>query len=806
MTYLNRLKFENDADYFDKCLKSFYLPLPESCIDFINLCVWTYDPRRKDSKKIPFFLYERQNEFIFWLWERYKLKENGIVDKCRDVGASWCFVAFSIWMLLFQKGSAIGFYSYKSDAVDKKGEMDSLMEKARFIIDNLPGSIKLALQQSYMLIKNGDSSISGLSGEQPRGGRKSMLFKDESAFYEHPEIIEGALSETSDCIIDISTHAGTDTVFFNKIQSGSTPTFIFDWWQNPIHTQEWYDKKKEKALSEGLMHIFEREINRNPQASVESVVINPSWVISARTHDKKIYGKKILGFDTADDGTDAKAIVFVNGNVVQYISQWIEGDIGDASEKAYKKAIELGADEIHYDSIGIGAGAKIRLKQLIEGQQSKIQLIGWNAGSGVIRPDESDFNDQPNKMLFENAKSQAYWKVREEFIQTYRYINNKDHDPSKIIFIEDMKDNQYFNKFINELSQPQHKLSASGKIIIDKKAGKKSPNLCFVKGTLILTPKGNTPIEELKIGDYVITPFGKRKILNIIKSESVVIENIGLKGTPTHKIFTRTGIKDLIKCSTRDIIKASAYQLLSWRFLWIIIKNLTGKSIGFYKAVNIISQGMVNKKTIENYYMSQYGKKKIIKAYLKAIVFIILMEIPSIIILKILCLWQKINTCNIIQKKRIKIKNITIKILNILKKLDFWQMNREKKYRMKNGLKSGKNHGLIKQFMKKTAVLNVGKKTIKKILKNHNQNIDNQESIIKNVNGARKNLNQKVILLDSVHYHARQQEIIMQEVINISVEHDTCYYANEILVKNCEAYIIARAEKYLEISIWDIPL
>ena len=477
MSYIDRYRFIKDKKFFENRLEYFKYSLSESCIEFINLCVFTYDPRRKDSKKIPLFLYDKQKIFIEWLLKQYQVKENGVVDKCRDVGASWVACAFAVWMLIFQKDTSIAFYSYKADAVDKKGEMDALLEKCRFIIENLPENIKPQITTNYMLIKYGLSSISGLCGEQPRGGRKGMLIKDESAFYEHAEVVEGALSETSDCIIDISTHAGTDTVFFNKVSSGSIPVFTFDWWDNPSHTKEWYNKKKEIAEMQGLVHIFEREINRNPQSSIESVVINASWVQSARSHDLKIEGKKILGFDVADDGSDTKANVIINGNILEFADCWLDGDVEDATERTFNNAIKYKVDEIHYDSIGVGAGAKVKFNQLIQATGSTIKIIGWNAGGAVMRPDESDFNDQPNRVLFENAKSQAFWKVREEFIQTYRFVNNKECDKSKIIYLTSL-DGIYYNKFLNELSQPQHKLSSSGKIMIDKKAGKKSPGLC----------------------------------------------------------------------------------------------------------------------------------------------------------------------------------------------------------------------------------------------------------------------------------------------------------------------------------------
>jgi phage terminase large subunit len=462
----------------DKYIELYHIPCAESCIDFINRFVMTYDPRLKIDKILPLELFPKQEEFIRWLWNLYIGGKSAAVDKCRDVGASWCFIAFSIWLLLFQKDVAVGFYSYKADAVDKRGEMDSLMEKARFILDHLPNEMKNDIIPGFMLIKKENSSISGLSGERPSGGRKSIIFCDESAFYEHPEIVESGLVEYSNCIIDISTHSGTNTLFYNKVTSGSIPVFVFEWWDNPLHTQKWYDEKKLKAEKQGTMHIFEMNINRNPQASIQNVVVQATWIKAAIQHNIIEHGARVLGFDVADDGTDMKSNVLVDGNDIQYMEVWYDGDINDAAERTFNNAIKLKANLIKYDAIGVGAGAKIRLRQLIEGTGSHIKLIGWNAGGKVMRPEESDFNDIKNNILFENAKSQAYWKVREEFINTFRYVNKKECDVSKIIHISDkIKTDPIFNKFINQLSQPLHKLSTSGRIQIDKKAGRKSPDL-----------------------------------------------------------------------------------------------------------------------------------------------------------------------------------------------------------------------------------------------------------------------------------------------------------------------------------------
>jgi len=74
-------------------------------------------------------------------------------------------------------------------------------------------------------------------------------------------------------------------------------------------------------------------------------------------------------------------------------------------------------------------------------------------------------------------------------------------------------------------------------IIIDKH------NHCFIAGTKISTSRGNVPIEDVRVGDFVLTRFGFRKVLFsgvTGVNKKVVSVNIGEKTivcTPGHKIF-----------------------------------------------------------------------------------------------------------------------------------------------------------------------------------------------------------------------------------------------------------------------------
>jgi hypothetical protein len=488
ISYKERLQILTKTSILNKYKALYTIPTAESCIDFINRFCFTYDPRRKEGDKvIPFELFPKQEEFIVWLWERVRYKKNGIVDKCRDVGATWCFVAFSVWLLLFHADYSVGFFTYKESECDRIGDVSTLFEKVRFILSKLPIMFRSMILDKYMHIKNleNGSDIAGASGKNPgRSGRRTIFFKDESAFYEQEESIEAALSETTDVQIDVSTHKGIDTLFYRKIEAGETDTFVFNWWDNPQHSQEWYDRKKQKAIAEGLIHNFKREIERDPYGSIDSILMPVSWLNMVVENEALEDGKIIAGLDVADEGRDTNVLTIRKGNNLVYIEEWGDGDTGKTADRAFWKAIEYECNEFRYDAIGVGAGIKARVRQIKEENKDneivqKIKVKGWNASGAVVRPKATDYNDIPNKNMFENAKAQAYWKMRDYVYNTYCKMIGEKYDSSMIISFNGIKDSNKRLKLIGEMSQIQHKTSSSGRMMIEKKPkGKKSPNIC----------------------------------------------------------------------------------------------------------------------------------------------------------------------------------------------------------------------------------------------------------------------------------------------------------------------------------------
>ncbi len=60
---------------------------------------------------------------------------------------------------------------------------------------------------------------------------------------------------------------------------------------------------------------------------------------------------------------------------------------------------------------------------------------------------------------------------------------------------------------------------------------------CFAKGTMVLTDKGQRPIETLMVGDMVMTRKGYKPIISTMNSMKEVTTNIGLTGTLDHPVF-----------------------------------------------------------------------------------------------------------------------------------------------------------------------------------------------------------------------------------------------------------------------------
>jgi Protein of unknown function (DUF1254) len=101
----------------------------------------TIDPRNAASGQLvrmPFRLFPRQFELIDFFHSCLEAEANGLVEKSRDMGATWAAISYAVWLFLFRPGASVGFGSRKAQLVDRIGDMDSIFEKIRHCITSLP--------------------------------------------------------------------------------------------------------------------------------------------------------------------------------------------------------------------------------------------------------------------------------------------------------------------------------------------------------------------------------------------------------------------------------------------------------------------------------------------------------------------------------------------------------------------------------------------------------------------------------------------------------------------------------------------
>lgn len=479
-------------------------------VEFICHWVDTFDPRKtRGLRRMPLVLFERQAEFVEFLHQLVTSEADGLVEKCRDVGATWLCAAFSVHQWLFVPGTAIGWGSRKADLVDKLGVMDSIFEKIRMIIRGLPpfflpDGFSPKDNMTYMRVTNPENgnTIVGESGDDiGRGGRTTMYFKDESAHYERPDLIEAALGDNTRTQIDISSVNGLGNVFHRKREAGldwmgtsvdnnRTNVFVFDWRDHPEKSQSWYDARRARAQAEGMMHVFAQEVDRNYSASVLGTLIPLEWIqASYDAHiklDIDVGDRRVAGLDVGDTDVegDRNALVVRRGILLESADEWGITDTGETTRRAVTQVGE--SCDLQYDCIGIGAGVKAEANRLAAENQLPrgLSFVAWSASASPLLPDDhliaDDEQSPKNRDFFMNLKAQGWWQLYLRFQRTYRWLTEGIRcNPDDCISISSQIPVHILRQLEKELAQVVKKQSTGTlKMVIDKTPkGTRSPNL-----------------------------------------------------------------------------------------------------------------------------------------------------------------------------------------------------------------------------------------------------------------------------------------------------------------------------------------
>jgi phage terminase large subunit len=325
------------------------------------------------------------------------------------------------------------------------------------------------------------------------------------------------------------------------------------------------------------------------------------------------HAARILGVDVARQGDD-QTVIF--GRQGLHTLMPIKLRVPDGFQVAGRVGLEYDnwdADAVFIDQTG-GYGAGV-----IDAMRSMNR-----------RPIGVEFAGTPTDAGFVNKRAEIWWKMAE-------WVKGGGSLPNDPELVGELTTPTYFFK--------GDKIQIEEKQQIKERLGR-SPD-CFVAGTMVLTPTGERPIEDLRPGDEVVTPWAVRRV--VARHESVTDEltvatfsnGVSLSGKGKHPIFTKdAGWVRLDALSmTNEIESDSPRERIGWlaASLW----NTGGRSSGFSLAVDISRGGARIRRTACS--IAASGSTRM-APFLKAIMCIIGTAIGATTIWKILKSWRRRRT------------------------------------------------------------------------------------------------------------------------------------------------------------------
>ncbi|KKL64588.1 hypothetical protein LCGC14_2163450, partial [marine sediment metagenome] len=207
--------------------------------------LWTFQPKREQSikKHLPFNTWEVQDELIEVLIRCIRYGGDRLVDKSREMGATWvilgCF--FVEWLLI--PDTTLLVASRKEEYVWKKGNPDTLYWKLIYMHKNLPLWVQPPLRhgrelsERHMLNPVTNSVIDGEStnADLGAGGRRQAIMCDEFSRVNplDAESIADTISDTTPCRIFNSTPTSRGHPFGKLRFSNKIPIFTMPWYRHP---------------------------------------------------------------------------------------------------------------------------------------------------------------------------------------------------------------------------------------------------------------------------------------------------------------------------------------------------------------------------------------------------------------------------------------------------------------------------------------------------------------------------------------------------------------------------------------------
>ena len=329
----------------------------EGCIFFIENFGWTLDPR-KETKHIPFVLFEYQKDAIRWLVDHIDNGRDGLIEKSRDMGVTWLVVWVFMWYWLFRDGVNILMGSYKEKLVDDRTD-DSLFGRLDYSLQSLPRwmqpkNFSQKKHRNHLKLVNpaNGNLIAGesMSAEFGTGMRKTVVFFDEHGAWDYAKAAWETTGDVTACRLSNSTPKGYN--FYAKLRESGIDVLTLHWSRHPLKDQAWYEYEKERRSEEEVAQELDISYHKSQEGRVY-----PEWSDNNVEHGIFDYDPSLPLYVGWDFGkTDDTAIIWAQpfnqklrivdtfsraGQNIDFFVPFVTGIVPSNDYRYKKKEIEI---------------------------------------------------------------------------------------------------------------------------------------------------------------------------------------------------------------------------------------------------------------------------------------------------------------------------------------------------------------------------------------------------------------------------------------------------------------------------------
>lgn len=227
-----------------------------------------------------------------------KTATGALIDKSREMGATWLMLAIILWLFLFHRNTSMLMCADREEAVDYSGRPDGLVTagtankdtlfgKLDYMLAFLPPWMTVGVSRVYMHYTNArtGSRIDGSSTREDlgRGGRRFLVFVDEASAIRQLKQIDKSIADTTACPWYNSTPKGAH--YFSELRTGGTmPVIVLGWWDHPHKGREGpkgepgryiaFDQDKGEEVITGWWRELEKKRRKSIQDVAENIDID----------------------------------------------------------------------------------------------------------------------------------------------------------------------------------------------------------------------------------------------------------------------------------------------------------------------------------------------------------------------------------------------------------------------------------------------------------------------------------------------------------------------------------------------------